>query len=97
MKKEIRWIFESVCVSVLFILAIYLYFMIMGMYMTANYVPDVVSQYEAKEPLSSSARLGWIKPFQWFEFALAFVFIGLVYYSGRLAVYKFRSKFKSSH
>lgn len=97
MKKEFRWVIESVCVSVLFILSIYLYFIIKGMYLTANYVPDIVTQYEGTETLSSSTDIGRIKSFQWFEFVLVFVLSGLVYYFLRWAIFKFRSKYKSSH
>lgn len=92
MRKELRFLIESFFVSAFFVFAIFVYFIAMGMYMTQKHVPDIVSGYESSEQLSSSVSFGWIMSFQWFEYMLVFVSIGLVYYFARLAVYKFRRK-----
>ncbi|WP_157756158.1 hypothetical protein [Paenibacillus crassostreae] len=88
MKVNKRLLIESIMISILIVLAFLGWGIVRGMYLTKNYVPDIVGSYEAIDYLQHEISFGIVKDrSSWITVLISFsgfLFMIAAYYGSRV-------------
>ncbi len=100
MRKEIKLLIESITVSLIFVMAIFVYFTIKRRLITKSSLPNIVHEhevlaYEAVENTSNTVRIVWIKPFAFSEYITIFLVTFSVYFLIRFSFWRYRNAVKA--
>ncbi|WP_442956405.1 hypothetical protein [Paenibacillus sp. YIM B09110] len=82
----IKPFFRSLIVGLLFVFVYYAIQIIQGIYLTINYVPDIVDKYESVDYLQHKVAFGHISSPMWRTIEItALILLGIVfYYTGKM-------------
>lgn len=89
MNRHLRFLLEALAAAMIAVVGVWIYFMVKGYYLTKTYVPDIIKAYENVEVQSGTVSITWVKPYDWFDYALVFIVIGCMYGLLRLLIGNF--------
>ncbi|MFD2613896.1 hypothetical protein [Paenibacillus gansuensis] len=84
MRRNWRYLGEAATAAVILPVLYYAWQIGAGMWMTLNYTPDMMDQYESVDYLQHKVSFGFAYTFAWWQVAFAALVLGVLYYRVRI-------------